>query len=878
MIKKYVWIIGFIGAFVLTACSEHLVNDKNKLEEIQVKFNQRRDAFLHNRQIQLLDVFDGKLSLQEREALQYLYAYETLSDLSNYDSEHYLQQVRYALKARDTFSWGVSMSDDDFLHFVLAPRAGTENMDSARVVIFHELKDRVKDMGMKEAALEVNHWCHEKVTYTGTDGRTSAPLATIKNARGRCGEESVLTVTALRAVGIPARQIYTPRWVHQDDNHAWVEFWVDGKWYFMGACEPEADVNQGWFVEPTRRAILTATQTPGNYNARDIVYKCDNFTRLNQITNYATAKDIVVKVGDENKQPLENVDVAFMVVNYAELYGLATLKTNQDGLCKLKLGLGDVIVWVTKEDDFSFRKVSVAETDTLYIELNGPDLEERILDMDLVPPVKKEPLKVSMEGKELNKKRLAFEDSVRLAYECTFMDKEQAFKLAQNQNLDTTKLWQIVKKSRGNWQDIKTFIEQTPEGRKKWILPMLDAISEKDLRDGKVQILLSHMVHTRSYDGQCTEEEYTRFLLNPRIEKEQLSSYKSFLRPEFDPELWTQFKNNPATIERWILDNININKEENYIWVPSKPQGVFEMKTCDPGSAKLFFVAMCRTAGVLSRIDRITGITQYKTDEDWVNVYLGEPKPEEENEYGSIQLVRGEISDQKYLYNKQFTLAKFENGKYRTLNFDFKKELSEFPEKLDLAAGNYLLLTTEREKSGTLLARMTFFNVNKDEHKTVRVSLRKDTKPLESLGKFYLTSKFLLGNGQAEQILKCSLNKGAVVLWLDPDKEPSKHVLKDFEGLKQSFDALNLPFIIILPNDDRAKVFNPADYKLPLNSIIVTNDTMLKDFDVATQNKVENQLPVLTFLSATDDVLYLSSGYKIGAGDQLLKVLKKYHE
>ena len=53
---------------------------------------------------------------------------------------------------------------------------------------------------------------------------------------GNGGEESTFTVSALRTIGIPARQVYTPRWAHTDDNHAWVEAWVDGKWYFLGAC------------------------------------------------------------------------------------------------------------------------------------------------------------------------------------------------------------------------------------------------------------------------------------------------------------------------------------------------------------------------------------------------------------------------------------------------------------------------------------------------------------------------------------------------------------------------------------------------------------------------------------------------------------------
>ncbi len=863
---------------MLASCSKHLVTDTSKRNQIQKKFEQRCEQLLHNRQSQLLHVFDADLSVTEREALEFLYAYETLSDLSNYDSDYYLQQIRYAFKARETFSWGKKVSNDDFLHFVLPPRAGTENMDSARAVIFNALKDRVKGLSMKDAALEVNHWCHEKVTYTGTDARTSAPLATIKNAKGRCGEESVLTVTALRAVGIPARQIYTPRWVHQDDNHAWVEFWADGHWYFMGACEPEADVNQGWFVEPSRRAILTAAQTPGHYAASDIIYRRENYTRLNQISNYATAKDLFVKVVDKEDKALEKVEVGFLVCNYAELYNLASLKTDKKGICKLKLGLGDVIVWVWKEDEFDFKKVSVAETDTAIIVLNGSDFSERVMDIDLVPPAKKIPLEVSPEGKALNKIRLAYEDSVRIAYEKTFMTKEHAFALASKEGLDSTKVWEKMKKARGNWRNIQQVVKQTTAERKKWVLPLLDKISEKDLRDAPAPVLLSHLQHSPAYDHRYSEEDYAEYILNPRIALEQLSTYKAFLKSRFNNDFWSGVKEDPGKAEEWILENINIDKSENYIWVPSIPQGVFEMRTCDLGSAKILFIAMCRTAGLAARIDGVTGIAQYKTRDKWVNVHLGESQPEKAEAFGSIHLVGVGLKGQTCSYFKQFTLAKFENGSYKTLEFDFKRMLTEFPEKLDLAVGNYLLFTAEREKNGTLLSRLSFFTIKKDEHKIVELTLRNDTKPIESLGKFYFPADLILSDQQKEKLRDCSINNGTVLVWLDPDKEPTKHVLKDFEGLKPTFDVLNIPFIFILPNDDRAKVFNPAEYQLPANAVFVNDDVLLKDFESATNSNFDDQLPVLTLLSANNDIFYLSSGYKIGAGDQLLKVINKYQE
>lgn len=143
-----------------------------------------------------------------------------------------------------------------------------ENLDDSRKVFYGELKERVKGLSMKDAILEVNHWCHEKVVYRPSDARTSSPLASVKTAYGRCGEESTFTVAALRSVGIPARQVYTPRWAHTDDNHAWVEAWADGEWYFFGACEPEPVLNLGWFNAPASRGMLMHTKVFGRYNVR----------------------------------------------------------------------------------------------------------------------------------------------------------------------------------------------------------------------------------------------------------------------------------------------------------------------------------------------------------------------------------------------------------------------------------------------------------------------------------------------------------------------------------------------------------------------------------------------------------------------------------
>ena len=205
---------------------------------------------------------DG-LTRDESDALMFLYAYVATPAALDYDTDFFLENTRLALSASDEMAWGATVPDREWRHFVLPVRVNNENLDHSRKVFYEELKPRIEGLSMEEAILEVNHWCHEKVSYQPSDARTSSPLATVANALGRCGEESTFTVAALRSVGIPARQVYTPRWAHTEDNHAWVEAWADGRWHFLGACEPEAVLDLAWFNAPASRGMLMTTKVAG---------------------------------------------------------------------------------------------------------------------------------------------------------------------------------------------------------------------------------------------------------------------------------------------------------------------------------------------------------------------------------------------------------------------------------------------------------------------------------------------------------------------------------------------------------------------------------------------------------------------------------------
>ena len=278
MRKKIYALALIIFAFSLHSEAKSFITLDTKVEnDYQTRKNAAADKTPYN------FIENSGLTGDTLSAMKFLYAYMPLPDIAAKPAEFYLDNVETSLRALEEMPWGKDIPQKEFLHFVLPLRVNNEAPDSARMVFYEELKDRVKDLTIEEAIIEANHWCHEKVSYRASDGRTSSPLSTVSQAIGRCGEESTFTVTALRSIGIPDRQVYTPRSAHTDDNHAWVEAYADGQWHFLGACEPEPVLDLGWFNEPASRGVLMTTKAIGNYPGPEELLATNNiFTIINK--------------------------------------------------------------------------------------------------------------------------------------------------------------------------------------------------------------------------------------------------------------------------------------------------------------------------------------------------------------------------------------------------------------------------------------------------------------------------------------------------------------------------------------------------------------------------------------------------------------------
>ncbi len=878
--RKLSLIILILAGLILTsACRqpEHFIKDKSYRLLVQESFRKRAEI-ASGRNEQLFSVFKRPLRPEEKEALEFLYAFMPLSDLANLDGEYFLEQVRAALEARRYFSWGKKIPDSIFRHFVLPYRVNNENPDGARRVFFEELKDRIKHLDMYQAALEVNHWCHEKVTYRSTDERTSAPLATVRTAFGRCGEESTFTVAALRAVSLPARQVYTPRWAHTDDNHAWVEVWVDGRWHYLGACEPEPELDQGWFTGPASRAMLVHTTVYGQYHGpEEIILKTDLFTRINQLPRYAPVTLLTVEVKDSRNRSVAEARVDFCLYNYAEFFPIASKTTDQNGRVSLLTGYGDLVIQASKDNLYTWTKVSAGRPDRISLVLTEPDFTERKLALDLVPPAAREvepgdPIKA-----EENNRRLRQEDCIRQQYETSFINREIAAIFCREKNLPFETVWKYLETSRGNWPEIIDYLSALTPGEQKLGLALLGAITQKDLRDTPSSVLLHHLRETLPPENGLDEEIYIRYVLSPRIGRELLTPWRKFIKEKFSPQEKTRFKENPENIGLWIKQNIKID-ETNYYQVPLFPQGALELQRADLYSRKILFVAMARTLGQPARLDRVTERAQYFHSGQWHEVCfedeesLAESKPKTRLKitYQPIETVS------KAIYYTHFTLARFKNGRYQTLDLENEPALNSASLELMVDPGHYLLISGNRQPDGSALVSLHFFRVPETGFKEICFSLRTEPQEPAVLGKFEPEATVYDFKDKSSLNLNSWLKGQSFIMALiDPDREPSKHLMTEIQALADRFVSWPGNLLVVIAWGKIPAGLSPEIYSdLPDSARLVYDEkNQLPSLLKKALSREPTSLPAVIAVRSSREIMYYSEGYQIGTGEQLLKRL-----
>lgn len=846
-------------------------------------FSEKRKLVIEKRFRQLLEelpVLEQELGgLHELEvdialAMKYLYTTMPLSDIGNYSFDTFLDYASHGIYLWKNGAYRKEIPEAVFLNYILYHRINEEEILPCRSFFYEQLKRRTEGLSMKEAVLEVNYWCAEEAAYRSTDARTAAPITVYNCGYGRCGEESTFTVSALRCIGIPARQVYAPRWSHCDDNHAWVEVWCDGSWYFLGACEPEEILNKGWFNSASSRAMLIHSRCfdfigkeisdRGEFtgieeitdkeelsdideitNGEEIIGQEGMVTMLNQLGRYAKTETVTVKVIDPYGHPVRDCRVEFQIINYSEFYTLAAVRTDDNGTAAFTTGLGSLNIHVCLDDNVSDLRIDTrVQKDAVITIKDSSGSENCWHSFDMIAPV----------DSPVNNRMPT-----------------QAQKIAGDKRYSGAVLKRLDKIKDIRNKDIDKFLNSdlNHKGLKEKLLSVLTV---KDLCDLNAEILEEHFRYALPYKDtpvdSYNEEIFLKYLLNPRIQNEPVFKYRSCINGYFTEAQKEEFRNKPPRIWSFIDTNIRCCEKREHPGLVTTPLGCLKTGTGSMQSKHILFVAVARTLGIPARLTTEDGSMEYWSKGEFHPVL----------EYGGTSSLELEAGDDKipWIYYQNYTVGRYVNGSYATLGLD-GAEFVNGKLKLSLQPGKYRILTSNRLPNGNIFANEYKLSMKAGEDKTVQLSLR-DAKLSDMLENISVND-FILRQEAGKTVTGSSLTKNGkrILIWLEEGKEPTEHILNELLERKKEFTefAGQLNFILRCKASLADRTISKVVQTFP-GALILFDDFQENVRTLSRRLYVDpDKLPLIVVTSKELNGIYAASGYNVGTGDLLLRLLKE---
>jgi len=367
-------------------------------------------------------------------------------------------------------------------------------------------------------------------------------------------------------------------------------------------------------------------------------------------------------------------------------------------------------------------------------------------------------------------------------------------------------------------------------------------------------------------------EIFAKYVLNPRISREQQSAYRREIQAFFTEEQKTQFQKNPGEIWNWICKNIQEEPAYEYEELLTTPVGTLRYQRASLESKKVLFVAVCRTLGVPARLNPLDGEMQYYGENAFLNVENSEKTEEVCEKTAQIHLKSGD--DTRWVYMQNWTIAKKSETGYlwQTLQLG---EGYQGEAKLEVEAGTYRVITTNRLPNGNQFAACTEFDIENGQTKEIQLTLRK--AELKDMLEEIPLEEFVVEDEQGTKILGSQKVKEgtSLFIWHEVGKEPTEHILNELRERSQEFAALGSRVNLILKHKEDQADPTFAKTKAELPGAAVYYDEGTENINVLARRMYgdSDKLPLILVVKEGMQGVYSASGYNVGTGDMLLRVL-----
>ena len=370
-----------------------------------------------------------------------------------------------------------------------------------------------------------------------------------------------------------------------------------------------------------------------------------------------------------------------------------------------------------------------------------------------------------------------------------------------------------------------------------------------------------------------------------------LTPYKGFFKKAVSKEEAEAYKAEPMKLVAWVARNIRVDNDCNLGGAPISPEGVWKARVADAHSRDIFFVSMARSMAIPARINEVTGKVQLIGDDGAVDVDLDVQFLEEElgqkgRLVASYKPIRS-LDNPKYYAH--FTLSKLTpQGSLQLLSYDEGDAdmgggttwNSLLREGTALEAGDYVLVTGTRLASGAVLSKTAFFSILPGKTTEIELVMRESKDEVQVIGNFNSESLFtpLSDDGSAvRQSLLQACGRGYFVVGiLGVNQEPTNHALRDIASFKADLEKWGRKMVLLFPNEAKAGKFARESFPDLPSTIIYGIDTDGIAAQIAESMKLKHKesLPIFIIADTFNRVVFVSQGYTIGLGEQLMRTIK----
>ena len=598
---------------------------------------------------------------------------------------------------------------------------------------------------------------------------------------------------------------------------------------------------------------------------------------------------------DKEGAAVKGAQVQFLVLNMGEYFPIAKAETDEDGTVSLVTGLGSVrvLAFLPGMEGFAQADLDTRAQDEISLILTGETVEaEDWRTVDVIAPVDT-PVNPDMPTPE---------------------QKAEGTRRLNEAN-------KIRKEKKENWVNPELTAFLAGEDEKELRQAMVDVLSEKDHTDCVCNVLEEHLEYgkqcakefkTKSGTGKCGEKEmngadrftqgaesanaecsnykaeksaaYTRatgaesgynfyinYVLNPRVEDELLRPYRKGILSFFTEEQKADFRTNPAEIWNYIQAHITAYPDNERETVMETPYECLVSGIGTQRSQKVLFVAIARTLGIPARLNPDNKVMEYWENNQFVPVL-------KQQEGGAVLTLRKE-ADAVWNYYQNWTMGRLVGNEYVSLNLT-GRSWEENTLELALIPGTYRIITTNRLPNGNQFAWEKTFTIKEGGQREETLRLR-EAQLGDMLERISLP-EFEVKDSAGNTVTCAELTKGGkkILMWLEESREPTEHILNEMLEHAEKFHEFenSISFMIRTPEAKQDPLLAKVLKMFP--NVSIYYDSFEENIELLGRRMYvdPDKLPLILVTNGESVGIYATSGYNVGTGDMLIRIMEEVPE